>query len=144
MGAGAEPSAHALTRGASLNAVEETVTHIENADQPARFSAEHRTVEGIRVVTLRGELDYDVKDQLSEALRVEDGAPARIVADLSAVTFMDSSGINIFVATYHQARGAGGWVRIAGAQDAVLHVLQITGLDTVITCHPTVEQALAS
>ncbi|WP_031070775.1 STAS domain-containing protein [Streptomyces sp. NRRL S-118] len=120
------------------------MTHIENADRPARLSAGHRMVEGVRVVTLRGEIDHDVKDQLSEALRCEDGAPPRIVADLGGVTFMDSSGINVFVSTHQQVSGAGGWVRIAGAQEAVLRVLQLVGVDAVIPCHPTIEQALTN
>lgn len=94
-------------------------------------------------MTLRGEIDHDVRDVLSEALRVEDEAvPPRIVADLSGVTFMDSSGINVFVAAHQQVSGADGWVRIAGAQESVLRVLQLVGVDTLISCHPTTEQAL--
>ncbi|MEV5439548.1 STAS domain-containing protein [Streptomyces sp. NPDC052682] len=121
------------------------MSHIENADRPARFSAEHRMVEGIRVVALRGEIDHDVRAVLSEVLRVEhDAAAPRVVADLSEVTFMDSSGINVFVSAHQQVRDAGGWVRIAGAQEPVLRVLQLVGVDAVIPCHPTVEQALTA
>ncbi|MGQ4365842.1 STAS domain-containing protein [Streptomyces sp. SAS_272] len=120
------------------------MSHIENADLPARFHAEDRMVEGVRVVALRGEIDHDVKERLGAALRGERGvAPERIVADLSEVTFMDSSGINVFVRTHRRVSGSGGWVRIAGAQEPVLHVLQLVGIDTLIACLPTVEQALA-
>ncbi|MEU0216666.1 STAS domain-containing protein [Streptomyces sp. NPDC006265] len=119
------------------------MAHSERTDRHERLHAEHRDVEGVRVVTLRGEIDHDVQDVLSEALLTEDGAlPQRIVADLTDVTFMDSSGINVFVATHRQVSGAEGWVRIAGAQPSVLRVLQLVGIDTVITCHPTTEQAL--
>lgn len=119
------------------------MAHKERTDRRGRLHAEHREVEGIRVVTLRGEIDHDVQDVLSEALLVEDGtAPPRIVADLTDVTFMDSSGINVFVATHQQVSGAHGWVRIAGAQPSVLRILQLVGVDTLITCHPTAEQAL--
>ncbi|MFM9500272.1 STAS domain-containing protein [Streptomyces galilaeus] len=95
-------------------------------------------------MTVQGEIDYDVKDVLSEALLGEDGTgpPQRIVVDLSNVTFMDSSGINVFIAVYRQVEGSQGWLRIAGAQESVLHVLQLVGVDAVIPCHPTVEQAL--
>jgi stage II sporulation protein AA (anti-sigma F factor antagonist) len=119
------------------------VAHIEPADRPERLSVEHRVIEGVRVVTLRGEIDHDVQDVLGRALLVDDlAAPPRIVADLSGVTFMDSSGINVFVATYQQVSDADGWVRIAGAQESVLRVLQLVGVDTLIPCHPTTEQAL--
>ncbi|CAL9340227.1 STAS domain-containing protein [Streptomyces sp. enrichment culture] len=119
--------------------------HTERADRPDRLSVEHRIVEGIRVVTLRGEIDCDTRDKLSEALLGESGpVPARIVADLSGVTFMDSSGLNVFIAA-HRATGDGkGWVRIAGAQESVLRVLQMTGVDSLIPCHATAEQAMTA
>lgn len=119
------------------------MTHTEHTDRPDRLLVEHRLVDGVRVVTLRGEIDHDVKDKLSRALLGEDGpVPARVVADLSGVTFMDSSGLNVFVAAHRQASAAGGWVRIADAHCSVLRVLQMTGVDTVITCHPNIDQAL--
>ncbi|TKT03580.1 STAS domain-containing protein [Streptomyces lasalocidi] len=122
---------------------EETVTHTDHADRP--LSVEQRIVGGTRVVSLRGQIDYDAKQVLSDALRTDtDASPTRIVADLGEVTFMDSSGINILIATHRQVSGAGGWVRIAAAQEAVLGVLQLVGIDALIPCYPTVEHALAS
>ncbi|MFF7490573.1 STAS domain-containing protein [Streptomyces luteogriseus] len=119
------------------------MAHRERTDRHGRLRAEQRDVEGIRVVTLRGEIDHDVQEVLSAALLTESGTqPPRIVADLTDVTFMDSSGINVFVATHRRVSSAQGWVRIAGAQPSVLRVLQLVGIDTVITCHPTTEQAL--
>ena len=120
------------------------MTDNQKADRPDRLFVERKVVDGIRVVTVQGEIDHDVKDVLSEALMSEDGtaAPPRIVADLSGVTFMDSSGINVFIAAYQQVSGAQGWLRIADAQEPVLRVLALVGVDALIPCHPTVEQAL--
>jgi anti-anti-sigma factor len=130
---------------ASLCVVEETVTDIPKADRPDRLSITHTQVDGIRVVAVRGEIDHDVKDVLSEALLAGDGtAPPRTVVDLSGVTFMDSSGINVFVAAHRALGDARGWLRIAGARQSVLRILQLVGLDDVIACHPTVEQALTA
>ncbi|MER5199849.1 STAS domain-containing protein [Streptomyces sp. NPDC002755] len=120
------------------------MSNIEQADRPDRFSAVHRMVGGVRVVTVQGEIDHDVKELLSAALLSGDGAapPSRIVADLSGVTFMDSSGINVFVTAHKAVSHADGWLRIAAAQTPVLHVLSLVGIDALITCHPTLEQAL--
>ncbi|MEU9522788.1 STAS domain-containing protein [Streptomyces sp. NPDC048224] len=118
----------------------------ENAEPPAAgLSAEQRMVDDTLVVTLRGEIDQDSKAVLSEALlqTEADTKVPRVVADLSDVTFMDSVGINYFVHAQQQADGAGGWVRIAGAQQPVLRVLQLVGLDALIPCYATVDQALA-
>ncbi|MEV7076284.1 STAS domain-containing protein [Streptomyces sp. NPDC093990] len=120
------------------------MTDIENADQPKRLVVEHAVVDGVRVVTVRGEIDHDVREVLHEALQFEDDVPApwRIVVDLSAVPFMDSSGINTLIACHRQVGQTQGWVRIAGAQTFVLRVLKLVGVDAVIACYPSVEQAL--
>ncbi|MFD3621939.1 STAS domain-containing protein [Streptomyces sp. NPDC058676] len=121
------------------------MTDTYGAARPGQLSIDHTTVDGIRVVTLRGEIDHAVKDMLSEALLSYDGAaPLRTVVGLSGVTFMDSSGINVFVAAHQAASDDQGWLRIAGAQESVLRLLEIVGLDEVIGCHPTVDQALTA
>ncbi|KPI22744.1 anti-sigma-factor antagonist [Actinobacteria bacterium OV320] len=120
------------------------MSNIQNEDRRGRFSVKPEIVDGVLVVTVHGEIDHNVKDTLSLALTLEDGMtpPLRIVADLSGVTFMDSSGINVFIAAHLRVSQAQGWLRIAGAQETVLRLLQMVGVDTFIPCHPTVEQAL--
>ncbi|KOG37131.1 STAS domain-containing protein [Streptomyces resistomycificus] len=116
----------------------------QKADRPNRLFVESHVADGVRVVTVRGEIDHDVKDVLGEALLSEEGAvpPLRVVVDLSGVTFMDSSGINVFVAAHRQVSDVQGWLRIAGAQESVLRLLHLVGIDALIPCHPTIEQAL--
>ncbi|MDH6551470.1 stage II sporulation protein AA (anti-sigma F factor antagonist) [Streptomyces sp. SAI-133] len=140
---GQKHSHRPLNRGRSQTA-EETVTDIEQAEGPERLSVEQRSVDGVHVVTVRGEIDHATNGALHEALFPEDGAsaPARIVVDLSDVTFMDSSGINALLAAHQRASDAQGWLRIAGAQRTVARLLNITGIGQVISCHPSVEQAL--
>ncbi|MET9395337.1 STAS domain-containing protein [Streptomyces sp. NPDC006624] len=119
------------------------MTDTHGAARPCRLSADHTTVDGIRLVTLQGEIDHDAKDLLTEALLPSGAAtPARVVADLGGVTFMDSSGINVFVTVHQRVGDTGGWVRIAGAQPSVLRVLQLVGVDMLISCHSTTEEAL--
>jgi stage II sporulation protein AA (anti-sigma F factor antagonist) len=99
--------------------------------------------DGIRVLTVTGEIDHHTGDQLRRALDVTGTARPRIVIDMRQVTFMDSTGINILIAAYQALTGAGGWLRLSGATDSVLYVLHIVGVDEIIECHPTLDEALA-
>ncbi|MFF5390307.1 STAS domain-containing protein [Streptomyces sp. NPDC013012] len=120
------------------------MTSNDKTDQAERLSVAHRVVDGIRVVTLRGEIDHTAKDTLADVLIPQDDAtvPPGVVADMTGVSFMDSSGINAFILAHQHLTAQQGWLRIAGAQEAVQRVLSLIGVDTVIDCHPTVEQAL--
>ncbi|MEU5690013.1 anti-sigma factor antagonist [Streptomyces venezuelae] len=110
-----------------------------------RLSVVRSAVDGVRILALHGEIDHAVKDEFSEALIPEDGvAPPRTVVDLSDVTFMDSSGINVFIAAHHAVKETQGWLRIAAPRESVLRVIQLIGLDAVIPCHTTLEQARTS
>ncbi|KAB1978871.1 STAS domain-containing protein [Streptomyces triticiradicis] len=113
------------------------------AGQPARLSITQTTVDGIRVLAVAGELDADNVGTLRQALRVgEDSAPALTVLDLGAVTFMDSSAVNVLVAANRDATAAGGRLRMAALSEPVRRVVEIVGLDTIIACYPTLAQAL--
>ena len=122
------------------------MSDIGNTDRSDRFSAVHRMVDGVRVVTVEGEIDHHVRELLSAVLLSGYGAepPSRIVVDLGGVTFMDSTGINIFITAYQAVSATEGWLRVAAAQKPVLHVMQLVGIDALIACYPSVEQALTS
>ncbi|MFD0068976.1 STAS domain-containing protein [Streptomyces sp. NPDC059944] len=114
------------------------------AEPQARLSITPTHVgDGSRVLTLCGEIDADTAPGLREALNIADKETSpRSVLDFSDVTFMDSSGVNVLVAAFHQTRGAGGWIRMAALTEPVQQVIDIVGLDTIIPCYPTLDQAL--
>ncbi|WP_369217111.1 STAS domain-containing protein [Streptomyces flavofungini] len=120
------------------------MTSIPGKGWPERLSIEKRTINGIRVVTLHGEIDLDTVAAVRDAL-VAPGSEgfACVVADLSAVTYLDSSGTNVFVAAHRVMNDVGGWLRIAGARESVRRVIELIGLDLAVDCHPTLQQALA-
>ncbi|MFE3166108.1 STAS domain-containing protein [Streptomyces sp. NPDC059224] len=114
-------------------------------EQHGQLAVGESTLDGVRVVALRGELDHTTGDLARQALKPPaDEAYPRTVADLSHLTFMDSAGINALIAAHRAAADAQGWLRVAGAQRAVRRVLELVGIDALIPCHPTVNEALKS
>jgi len=79
-----------------------------------------------------------LKNAVTDAIRADS---PRIAVDLSAVTFIDSSGLGALIGGLKSARVAGGDLRIAAAPDVVLAVLRLTNLDRVLLNHPSVEAA---
>ncbi|MFF2364580.1 STAS domain-containing protein [Streptomyces sp. NPDC058122] len=111
--------------------------------QGSRLSITQTTVDGIRVLSVAGELDADNVGTLRQALCIEeDSVSALTVLDMGAVSFMDSSAINILVAANRDASAAGGQLRMAALSEPVQRVVEIVGLDTIIACYPTLAQAL--
>lgn len=77
-----------------------------------------------------------------ELLGRVDGGQDRIVLDLSAVDFMDSSGLGALVSCIKRM-GARGTLAVAGAQGAVARLFALTRMDRVFSLHDGVEAAVA-
>ena len=60
----------------------------------------------------------------------------RIVVDLAATTFVDSSALGALISGLKSARTAGGDLRIAALPDSVRNVLRLTNLDRVLRDYP--------
>ncbi|MFF0191270.1 STAS domain-containing protein [Streptomyces sp. NPDC005244] len=114
------------------------------AEQPARLSITQTERAGLRVLTLCGQIDADTTDALQRGLQTSAPGSSRTILDLSSVTFMDSSAINVLVAARRDAVGAGGWIRMAHLTEPVQRVVEIVGLDTIIPCYATLAEALTA
>ncbi|EMD24231.1 STAS domain-containing protein [Amycolatopsis azurea] len=94
------------------------------------------------VVTVSGEIDLAVSDGLRKALEEElRFTPAALIADLSAVTFCDSSGFTALVQIRTQAEKAGVPFVLVTQERALLRPMSLLGLDSVFNVHPTLDSA---
>jgi anti-anti-sigma factor len=71
---------------------------------------------------------------------VESGS-TKIVIDLSATDFIDSSGLGALISGLKVARQAGGDLRIAAPSTQVESVLSLTNLNRVLRSHPSADSA---
>ncbi|MEN3307224.1 MAG: anti-sigma factor antagonist [Micromonosporaceae bacterium] len=106
------------------------------------LSLSTRTVAGHRVLEVSGEIDVYTAPQLRERLiaLVEDGA-RKVVVDLSRVEFLDSTGLGVLVGALKRLRGVNGDLALVCAQERLLKIFRITGLDRVFTICESVDAA---
>ena len=113
---------------------------------PAPFEVESEQREdGIRAVTVRGELDMNTAPELEAELdRIPlDGATA-VMLDLSACEFIDSTGIALIVRAWQRLDGEGkGRFVLCCINHQVRRLLKITGVESSISMHEQREDALA-
>lgn len=96
---------------------------------------------GDRIVSAQGELDLHTAPQFSAVLMPAVTAGSRVIADLTAVTFMDSSGAGVFVRALEQARSVGAELIVVAPHPRVRKVFQITGLDGMLVVHESLASA---
>jgi stage II sporulation protein AA (anti-sigma F factor antagonist) len=114
----------------------------KKAQHLPRLTVVTAMTDGIRVLTVTGEIDQNTIEPLHQALDVSGLPRPRIVIDLHQVTFMDSAGINALIGAYKTVTAAGGWLRLAAPTDSVMRLLQLVRVHTIIDCHPTLRDAL--
>jgi anti-sigma B factor antagonist len=101
-------------------------------DLPSAFEiTESVEPHGVRV-GVSGELDVAVIDRLQQRLDSLARAGETVVLDLSELSFIDSSGLNVIVTTFRQAEREGWQLRVDPNMSApVLRVVKLMGLDAV-------------
>lgn len=95
------------------------------------------------VVSVHGEVDYHSSPLLRQQIMELLGQGRRLIVDMSAVSFVDSSGIASLVEGLQYARGRQLSFALAGVQDGPMRVLHLTRLDTVFDLHASAEAAAA-
>ena len=92
-------------------------------------------------MTAAGELDAYVAPELTAALDQE--GVDRLVADLTAVSFMDSTALGLLVRTVRDRGQEGGETRVVLPRGAARRIFEITTLDRQLPVSPSLDAALA-
>lgn len=91
-----------------------------------RFDVERKDEDGTIRVVVRGELDLATGARVEDALRsAERDGPARLVLDLTGVTFFDSTGLQVLLDADVRAREAGRELVVAPGNGEVLRILRL-------------------
>ena len=77
-------------------------------------------------------------------VQVLETSPARLIIDLTEVSYLDSSGVGILVDALRRTRKTGGRLALVAVAPRVLGVLQITKLDQIFEMHSNLQEALGT
>ena len=73
--------------------------------------------------------------------RLESGPPL-LVLDLSAVEFVDSTGLSAILSAFRRLPADGGRLALAGCRKPVIELIKLTRLDRVLRLFDTTEEAV--
>ena len=107
-----------------------------------RFSTEPRGTSV--VVAVQGELDITSRQRFDDCLSEAAASSDRVVLDMSAVDFMDTSALAVIVGHWRRQAAAGGMFLLAGARYRYTRALWITGLADRLPMYDSVDEALAA
>jgi anti-anti-sigma factor len=113
--------------------------------EESRIAPQVSQHDGATVIKLAGEIDMNHSPAVHQSLvEVLTAKPARLIIDLTAVSYMDSSGVGILVDALRRMRASNGKLALVAVAPRVLSVLQITKLDQFFEMYATLPEALGT
>lgn len=107
------------------------------------MKVQKKTVGKVCLIEIEGEVNAEHASQLKKALaQAREESSKNFVLDLSRVSFIDSTGLGILISLMRQLKDDKGKLRLAGLQDEVRSIFEITRLFRVFEISNTVEAAL--
>jgi anti-sigma B factor antagonist len=100
---------------------------------------------GIVVVGVDGQLIVGNRHELKQmVLDAAAGGARRVLVDFSHTGYIDSSGLGVLVSLSKKLREEGGELRLAGLNEDLRTLFELTKLDTLFTIADSPDEALAS
>ncbi|MFF8288839.1 STAS domain-containing protein [Streptomyces sp. NPDC016309] len=93
---------------------------------------------GQTLLTVAGELDIVTGEELRARLHGLLLGPATVVVDLSAVTFLDCSGLRVLLWARRRSNAVGAELRLHAPSPAVRKILRVTRLEAAFAPAPEV------
>ncbi|HYT84727.1 MAG TPA: STAS domain-containing protein [Gemmatimonadales bacterium] len=100
---------------------------------------------GVVVVGVDGQLIVGNRQELKQkVLESLDGGAKKFVVDFSKTGYIDSSGLGVLVSLSKKIREQGGELRLAGLNEDLQTLFELTKLDTLFAITRTADEALAA
>jgi anti-sigma B factor antagonist len=105
----------------------------------------HITTPAPGIVALEGEIDLHESPHIKEVLQpLIDQKSKRVLLDLSGVSYIDSSGLALFIEAMQRIQAYGGIFGLYGLRPGVKAIFEIARLDQVFKIFPDLASATAA
>lgn len=94
-------------------------------------------------IKLRGEIDHHTASSIRTAIdsEISSKRPRGLIMDMSAVNFMDSSGLGLIMGRYSLMEKLGGEVIISDPNPAIERIMTLAGLERMVKIRHTRAEA---
>ncbi len=100
---------------------------------------------GVMIVSVDGQLIVANRNELKEkVLEALESNESKFVLDFSSTDYIDSSGLGVLVSVSKKIRVTGGDLRLAGLNEDLRRLLELTKLDKLFKICDTTDEAIDS
>ena len=87
------------------------------------------------VIRVGGEIDHHSAVSVRTGIdaRLQEERPSRVLLELSAVDFMDSSGLGLIMGRYALVKQYGGTLAVLNPSPAVLKIIRLAGMERMVS-----------
>ncbi len=100
-----------------------------------------RTENGFTIIVITGEVDLHYSPKAREIILKHLGDKNHVLVDLSAVAYIDSSGVASLVEGFQHARTHGLKFALMGVSETAMQILQLSRLDKVFPIIANITEA---
>ena len=98
----------------------------------------------VSILRLEGYVDaHTFTDFEEELTKLVEGGHYNLLLDLEKLTYINSTGLGLLMATFRQVRQHGGDLVIAKMSDKITNIFNLLGFSRLIHTYPSEQEALA-
>jgi anti-sigma B factor antagonist len=102
------------------------------------------TKQNAQVVTIAGEIDGSSAPQAQAVILAQVGEGAKVVLDMTGVTYMSSAGLRMLLLAYRTVNGKGGKMALVGLSSDLKDTMSVTGFLDFFICCDTLDAGVAA